>query len=121
MAEEASTTTTSMPALLVPGDGRRGGIVDDDRDHGGRSSSNDSVVSERMQLWLIVAGLVAIALLIGVWTVRYWRATRPVPDDTGEPGPDPAGEAAADPTTVFPSLTWRWRRTPWRWVGWRDG
>ena len=45
-------------------------------------------------LWLIVAGLVVIALLIALWTVRFWRTTRPEPPVVEEP--------PADPTTVFP-------------------
>ena len=55
-------------------------------------------------LWLIVAGLVAIAALIGMWTFRYWKATKPETDDA--PSVEVAGalrRGGDDPTTVFQS------------------
>ncbi len=66
-----STTTTSTTVVEVAADG---GSLD-----------------EETQIWLIVAGLVVVALLIGLWTWRYWVRTKPAP----------AGAADADPTTVF--------------------
>jgi cobalamin biosynthesis Mg chelatase CobN len=71
---EDATTLSTVNALLVPGDGSEGAestttttvAVDD-----GDDSSEATVV------WLIVAGLVAVAAAIGVLTWRYWLATKP--------------------------------------------
>ena len=87
-------TTTTIRDLLVPGDGSAGAesTTTSTTAPPEQASSTTSGISEETMIWLIVAGLVAIALLIGLWTVRYWRQTRPTPV---LPGPD-------DPTTVFP-------------------
>ena len=100
-SDEDSTTTTSTSttalALLVPGDGSEGSqsttttsttVVE-------VASAGVDGLSESTIIWLIVAGLVVIAGLIALWTLRFWRATRPAPPSTTRKG------AAADRTTVF--------------------
>ena len=42
-------------------------------------------IDESTVLWLIVAGLVLVAVLIAAWTVRYWIATRPVENVSDSP------------------------------------
>lgn len=37
------------------------------------------VAAEDRQIWLVVAGLVAVAVALLLLTIRYWRQTRPVP------------------------------------------
>lgn len=93
--DEAPTETTSTARdLLVGGDGTEGAesttttsttVVE--------VAADDGSLDEETQIWLIVAGLVVVAALIGVWTWRYWARTKPAPVDP----PDP------DPTTVFPT------------------
>lgn len=84
-------TTSTARDLLVSGDGTEGAedttttsttVVEVAADGGS--------MDEETQIWLIVAGLVVVAALIGVWTWRYWVRTRPEPV-----------EAEPDPTTVF--------------------
>ena len=53
-------------------------------------AADEGTLDEQTQIWLIVAGLVVVAGLIGVWTWRYWVRTRPAPV-----------EQEPDPTTVF--------------------
>lgn len=91
--DEVPTETTSTARdLLVSGDGSDGAesttttsttLVE-------VAATEGSSLDEETQIWLIVAGLVVIALLIGVWTWRYWLRTKPVPP-----------EADPDQTTVF--------------------
>jgi len=92
--EEDVTEQTPVTArdLLVPGDGSEGARSTTTTTTAPPEVAAPDGLSEETKIWLVVAGLVAVALLIGGWTVRYWRRTRPVPD-AGEP----------DPTTVFPS------------------
>lgn len=90
--EVPEETTSTARDLLVSGDGSDGAesttttsttVVEVAADGGS--------LDEETQIWLIVAGLVVVALLIGLWTWRYWVRTKPAP----------AGAADADPTTVF--------------------
>ena len=94
---EPEVTTTTTNALLVPGDGTDGAesTTTTSTTVVTVSDSTSSGLSEGTMLWLIVAGLVAIALLIALWTIRFWRATRPERPPVEEPPPDP--------TTVFPA------------------
>jgi cobalamin biosynthesis Mg chelatase CobN len=90
--EAPAETTSTARDLLVGGDGTDGAesttttsttVVE--------VAADDGTLDEEAQIWLIVAGLVAVAALIGVWTWRYWVRTRPVPIEGGP-----------DDTTVFP-------------------
>lgn len=99
------STTTSAPGrdLLVAGDGTDGAESTTTTSTIPASEAGDGGVSESTTLWLIVAGLVAIALLIGLWTYRYWVTTRPAPAeadpaDSGSSRRRPGGD---DPSTVF--------------------
>ena len=89
--EEVEQTITTRRDLLVPGDGSDGAPSTTTTTEAPEVASGDGL-DEETQIWLIVAGLVVVALLIGAWTVRYWRRTRPVPL-----------EEPPDPTSVFPS------------------
>ena len=89
--EVPTETTTTARDLLVTGDGTDGSesttttsttLVEVAADEGS--------LDEEAQIWLIVAGLVVVAFLIGVWTWRYWVRTKPTPPD-----------AEPDHTTVF--------------------
>lgn len=85
-------TSTTLRDLLVPGDGTDGAELTTTSTTAAPEVAADGALDEEAQVWLIVAGLVAVALLIGAWTVRFWRRTRPAgPQDDGD----------ADPTTVF--------------------
>jgi hypothetical protein len=92
---EGDGADTEQSPVLVAGDGTAGSESTTTTPSEARVSvtSDDETFSEETILWMVVAGLVAVALLIGVWTIRYWRVTRPT--TTGPPGPD-------DPTTVLP-------------------
>ncbi len=56
-----------------------------------RSLSGSSVTrtdgSSDPKVWAVVAGLVAIAVALGVATFLYWRRTRPAPDGSGTDRP----------------------------------
>ncbi|CAN5696003.1 hypothetical protein BH24ACT3_BH24ACT3_04530 [soil metagenome] len=54
-------------------------------------ASSESAPSDGSELWLIVAGLVVVAVLLTVFTVIYWRRTRPVARQR-------AWETSAEPT-----------------------
>ena len=90
--DEPAETTSTARDLLVSGDGSDGAqatttssttVVE-------VAADDDGALDEQAQIWLIVAGLVLVALLIGVWTWRYWVRTRPATPDEGP-----------DDTTVF--------------------
>lgn len=87
----ASTTTASEPSTSSP--------------------SRTRVADENRKIWLVVAGLVAVAIALTLLTIRYWRHTRPVPQAIGAPAlgdvpPAPAlfggrtGESTASPDAV---------------------
>lgn len=91
-AEAPAETTSTARDLLVGGDGTDGAesttttsttVVE--------VAADDGTLDEEAQIWLIVAGLVAVAALIGVWTWRYWLRTKPA-----------VVEGGPDDTTVFP-------------------
>jgi cobalamin biosynthesis Mg chelatase CobN len=91
--EAPAETSSTVRDLLVRGDGSEGAesttttsttVVE--------VAAEDGSLDEETQIWLIVAGLVMVAFLIGVWTWRYWVRTKPV-----------AGPEEPDPTTVFPT------------------
>lgn len=91
--EAPAETSSTVRDLLVSGDGSEGAqsttttsttVVE--------VAADDGSLDEETQIWLIVAGLVVVALLIGVWTWRYWVRTKPA-----------AVAEEPDPTTVFPS------------------
>lgn len=81
-------TSTTLRDLLVPGDGTDGAQLTTTSTTAAPEVAADGALDEETQVWLIVAGLVAVALLIGAWTVRFWLRTRPTgaPED-GDPGP----------------------------------
>ena len=69
------------------------------------ADNSAQVNSENRRIWLVVGGLVAVALALLLLTIRYWRHTRPLPVDEGgeaqpEPHPDRAREAGDDETRV---------------------
>lgn len=52
-------------------------------------SDRSAVDAENRRIWLVVGGLVAVAVALALLTVRYWSQTRPVP--VTAPRPDPVG------------------------------
>jgi hypothetical protein len=89
-AQESPTTTT--PELLVPGDttpttapaaGAQGSTVTSTPAEDGGLFDLD--VDASTKVWIIVGGLVGVAVLIAALTVIYWRHTRP---ERPEPEPD---------------------------------
>lgn len=59
------------------------------------SAGGSTVAEENRRIWLVVAGLVVVALALTLLTVRYWRHTRPAQSVDPEP---------------IPASTWRSRR-----------
>jgi hypothetical protein len=77
-AQEAPSTTTTPPRLTTTS------VVQEDGNGGGRGLSTGN------KLIVFIVGLVVLALLLIVFTWRYWRATKPgpvsaVPDASGAP------------------------------------
>ena len=76
----ASVQTTALgPTTAVAGAGTDTEVS---------ASDTKRVADENRKIWLVVGGLVLVALGITLLTVRYWRYTRPVPPSTtpAEPG-----------------------------------
>lgn len=103
IVDDSSTTTTERN-VLVAGDGSDGAES--------TTTSSTSVVqaseakggglSETTAVWAIVGGLVAVAIGILFWTVRYWRKTTPGrprarTSRTTSPEPGSGGRAASPP------------------------
>jgi hypothetical protein len=79
--------------LLVEGDGTSGAqatTTTSTPDEGGSSTADD----RRRLIWMIIAGLGAVALLVALLTWRYWLLTRPgldLGEDDDPDGPGPSG------------------------------
>jgi hypothetical protein len=78
---ESERTTTTLPPtthqdLLVPGDGGEGSESTTTTEPVVAADGSGGL-SESTIVWLIVFGLVTIAVLIAVWTIRFVLATRP--------------------------------------------
>jgi len=76
-----TTTSTSLDVatsqnVLVPGDGTEGAESTTTTSVVPTTVSNDGT-SDGALLALIIGGLVALAVLVGILTWRYWVATRP--------------------------------------------
>ena len=106
-SEVIETTTTTGRNLLVAGDGTDGAESTTTSTTTPPSTVDEGGLSESALIWIIVAGLVGIAVLIGWWTVRYWKATDPQASDdgveavaSGSRSPSASG-GGDDPTTVF--------------------
>lgn len=59
------------------------------------------VADENRKIWVVVAGLIGVAVALSLLTFRYWRQTRPVPHAApaaGAAGADGAAGAVADDT-----------------------
>ncbi|MGE3621466.1 MAG: hypothetical protein AB7L84_13480 [Acidimicrobiia bacterium] len=90
-AQDGDGTTTVAPpstGLLVPGDGTGGTttsttIVTEPVEP---DPADDDGVSDETLVRLVIAGLVVVALLVGVLTWRYWVATRPATRPAARPG-----------------------------------
>ncbi len=62
---------------------------------GAATGTNTSRVSaENRKIWLVVGGLVVVALALTLLTIRFWRMTRPVVRSAA-PGPEAARSADA--------------------------
>jgi hypothetical protein len=100
-------TFTTVANLLVPGDGTKGAqatttTTAPPSDEGG--SADD----ENRLIWMIIAGLAAVAILVAVLTWRYWLLTRPALDLEGDEAAaggrtGPGSGGAAPPGRVGPS------------------
>jgi len=92
IVEDVTTTTlpvTTSANLLVPGDGTEGAESTTTTEPVLAASSSDGL-SDGTLIGLVVAGLVLIAVVIGILTWRYWVATRPAPQE-GDRTPAAAG------------------------------
>jgi cobalamin biosynthesis Mg chelatase CobN len=88
---EITTTTlgvTTSTNLLVPGDGTEGAESTTTTETIAAVSDEDSGLSDGTLIGIVVAGLVLIAIVVGILTWRYWAATRPTPIEAdGHPAP----------------------------------
>lgn len=66
------------------------------------ATGNDakSVAEENRRIWLVVAGLVAVAIALSLITIRYWRQTKPFAPGTVREEPAPT---VAPPMTTQPA------------------
>lgn len=98
--EEVVVTTTEAPVttssnLLIAGDGTAG-AESTTTTATPVASVRDSGLSDGTLIALMIAGLVAVAALVGVLTWRYWAATRP--PRAPRPAAEPRGSSTS-PTT----------------------
>jgi cobalamin biosynthesis Mg chelatase CobN len=79
IADATSTTlgVTTSSNLLVPGDGTEGAQSTTTTTTRPASTVEDGGTSDATLIALVIAGLVAVALLVAFLTWRYWVATRP--------------------------------------------
>jgi cobalamin biosynthesis Mg chelatase CobN len=70
-----SVTVSTAKDLLIPGDGTKG--AESTTTTTAKLATGKSGLSDDQLIVLMVGGLVAVALLIGVLLWRYWSATRP--------------------------------------------
>jgi uncharacterized membrane protein len=92
-ASTASTAST-LNDVLVPGDGTQG--AESTTSTTIAVETTDGGVSDSTIVWLIVGGLVLVALLVAFLTWRYWVATRPTRSEREEP-PATASSASSEP------------------------
>lgn len=72
------TTAVATPTVAQPGEG--GAVPDPD----GGVDNAQQVRDENRRIWLVVAGLVAVAIALALVTIRYWRNTKPATVPTGK-------------------------------------
>lgn len=53
----------------------------------------DEIAEENRRIWLVVGGLVMVAIVLLLVTIRYWRQTKPV---AAEAEPEPPAESTDD-------------------------
>ena len=104
-AQDPAIPTTSgafgTEPAVVPGASTTTTVPSDDTSSPTASGRSSEIDSENRRIALIVGGLVVVALALVLLTIRYWRATRPVPvietaSDT-EPVVVPRSRAASGP------------------------
>ncbi|MET0728628.1 MAG: hypothetical protein ABWZ76_10070 [Acidimicrobiales bacterium] len=97
VATTAAPTTlavTTSVDLLVPGDGTEGAESTTTTSLMATTISADDGPSDGTLIAAVIAGLVLVAVTVGVLTWRYWAATRPPlqkPDPSATSGARPAG------------------------------
>lgn len=91
--DSAPTTAVATPTVPQPG-----GEVSDPA--GGVDNANE-VRQENRRIWLVVGGLVAVAVALALVTVRYWRHTKPV----AVPAPSSRDRASARPVASGPEAS----------------
>ncbi|CAN5782008.1 hypothetical protein BH23ACT2_BH23ACT2_17750 [soil metagenome] len=85
--QQDPTATTAPETGLdpVPDVDEAPGVTDDPTSEEGDGAGGSTVAAENRRIWLVVGGLVAVALALSLLTFRYWRHTRPVPVDSRSP------------------------------------
>lgn len=100
VAVDGSSTTlpgTTTPAPATTPLASTGG------DAGSTEPGGRRVADENRKIWVVVAGLIIVAIALSLLTIRYWRRTRPVPPTTGLMMPTDAALAVALASTPQPS------------------
>lgn len=74
-SDPQTTATTAAPGADL--DPVIGEDVTTPADGEGETASSRRVADENRKIWVVVAGLVAVAVLLSLLTIRYWHQTRP--------------------------------------------
>ena len=106
----AQVPTTAVPGVLVPGDTTASTVAPTTTTTEAPAVADDGLLDfdfdANEKVWIIVGALVAVAILLLVLTIVYWRHTKPdrpkADRRTRMPRPTPTGTAPRAP-----------RRRPW--------
>lgn len=107
---EGDTTVTSAPGVSTTVVGTTAGGLDPvagseattttEAEQG--SSNSRRVADENRKIWVVVAGLVAVAVCLTALTIRYWHQTRPSRVAAAAEPPPVARRARKEPAPVAP-------------------
>ncbi len=99
---DLTATTEPVTPSTAAGDA---GTTTTPEDDDATTTSSSRVADENRRLWLVVGGLVVIALALTVLTIRYWRQTRPVRASEHLPEPEPDAPATGQLPVVVATET----------------
>ncbi|QXC61593.1 hypothetical protein KSP35_01720 [Aquihabitans sp. G128] len=87
-------TTTTAPGIATTAAPTTAAGAGETTTTAAPATSSPSAASENRKIWLVVGGLVAVALALMVLTLRYWRQTKPVPIEEPIPATSSADRKA---------------------------
>lgn len=106
---EPETVPGETTGTAEPADTETSEVGEPDGESGTTSGRSAEIDAENRRILLIIAGLLAVAVALTLLTVRYWKATKPVPI---RPGPVVGRPDADDDVLIAaPGATRRGKRS----------